>query len=214
MQEALKDIGEVAATIVCGDNYFADHQDEALEEILKVVEEKTPDLFIAGPGFNAGRYGLACGTICDAVAAKYKIPVLTGLYPENPGAEMFHKTVYIVETPISAAGMRKVIPVMVKLARKMLTGEEIGFPEEEGYIPQGFRVNVHTEKTGAVRAVDMMIAKLKGEPFTTELPMPVFNKVHPAPAVADLKTCKDCACNIWRNCAKGKPGPYCICKPR
>ena len=120
MQEALKDIGEVVATIVCGDNYFADHQDEALEEILKVVEEKTPDLFIAGPGFNAGRYGLACGTICDAVAAKYKIPVLTGLYPENPGAEMFHKTVYIVETPISAAGMRKVIPVMVKLARKML----------------------------------------------------------------------------------------------
>ena len=58
MQEALKDIGEVVATIVCGDNYFADHQDEALEEILKVVEEKTPDLFIAGPGFNAGRYGL------------------------------------------------------------------------------------------------------------------------------------------------------------
>ena len=49
MQEALKDIGEVVATIVCGDNYFADHQDEALEEILKVVEEKTPDLFIAGP---------------------------------------------------------------------------------------------------------------------------------------------------------------------
>ena len=94
MQEALKDIGEVVATIVCGDNYFADHQDEALEEILKVVEEKTPDLFIAGPGFNAGRYGLACGTICDAVAAKYKIPVLTGLYPENPGAEMFHKTIY------------------------------------------------------------------------------------------------------------------------
>ena len=159
MQEALKDIGEVVATIVCGDNYFADHQDEALEEILKVVEEKTPDLFVAGPGFNAGRYGLACGTICDAVAAKYKIPVLTGLYPENPGAEMFHKTVYIVEPPISAAGMRKVIPVMVKLARKMLTGEEIGFPEEEGYIPRGFRVNVHTEKTGAVRAVDMMIAK-------------------------------------------------------
>ena len=58
-------------------------------------------------GFNAGRYGLACGTICDAVVAKYKIPVLTGLYPENPGAEMFHKTVYIVETPISAKRYEK-----------------------------------------------------------------------------------------------------------
>ena len=118
---------------------------------------------------------------------------------------MFHKTVYIVETPISAAGMRKVIPVMVKLARKMLTGEEIGFPEEEGYIPQGFRVNVHTEKTGAVREVDMMDAKLKGEPFTTELPMPVFNKVHPAPAVADLKHAKIALVTSGGIVPKGNP---------
>lgn len=51
--------------------------------------------------------------------------------------------------------------------------------EEEGYIAQGFRVNVHTEKNGAERAVDMMIKKLRGEPYVTELPMPVFDRVKP-----------------------------------
>lgn len=178
---------EIVNTIICGDNYFADHQEDALSEILSMVEQVKPDILIAGPGFNAGRYGLACGTVCDAVKAKFNIPVITALYPENPGAEMFKKTVYIVETPISAAGMRKVIPVMAKLALKLAKGEEIGFPEEEGYIPQGFRVNVHTEKNGAERGVDMLIKKLRGEPFVTELPMPVFDRVPPAPAVKDIK---------------------------
>ena len=190
IQAGLKDIAEVTKTIICGDNYFADNQDEALSAILDMVAEDVPDLFIAGPGFNAGRYGLACGTICDAVKAKFGIPVLTALYPENPGAEMFHKTVYIVEAPINAAGMRKTMPKLINMARKLLTGEEIGFPEEDGYIPQGFRVNVHTELNGAERGVAMLLKKLKGEPFETELPMPVFDRVTPAPAVKDIKTAK------------------------
>lgn len=187
LNEALSDIAEISSTIICGDNYFADNTDAALSEILKMVEEEKPDIFIAGPGFNAGRYGLACGNICDAVKTKLSIPVLTALYPENPGADMYKKTVYIIETPMTAAGMKEVLPKIASLARKLLTGDEIGFPEEEGYIPQGFRVNVHTEKNGAERGVDMLIKKLKGEPFTTELPMPVFDRVAPAPALKDLK---------------------------
>ena len=49
---------EIVATIICGDNYFADHQEDALETILTMTEGLEPDMFIAGPGFNAGRYGL------------------------------------------------------------------------------------------------------------------------------------------------------------
>jgi glycine reductase len=190
LQSLLAEEAQITSTIICGDNYFADHQDEALEKILALIDEKRPEMLIAGPGFNAGRYGLACGTVCDAVKSKFSIPVLTALYPENPGAEMFKKTVYIVKAPISAAGMKKVMPAMGKLALKLLRGEEIGFPEEEGYIPQGFRINVHTEKNGAERGVDMLIKKLRGEPFTTELPMPVFDRVVPAPALKDLAHAK------------------------
>ena len=43
-----------------------------------------------------------------------------------------------------------------------------------------------TQKNGAERAVDMMIKKLRGEPYVTELPMPVFDRVKPAPAVKDM----------------------------
>ena len=188
---ALKEVdAEVIKTIVCGDNYFADNQDQATDTILDMIREDIPDLFIAGPGFNAGRYGLACGAICDAVRKEFGIPVLTALYPENPGAEMYCKTVYVIEAPISAAGMRKTLPKVINMAKKLLTGEEIGFPEDEGYIPQGFRVNVHTEQNGAERGVDMLIKKLRGEPFITELPMPTFDRVKPAPAVKDLASAK------------------------
>lgn len=186
LQSALGEKAQIVATVICGDNYFADHQDAALDRILSMVEKQKPDLFMAGPGFNAGRYGLACGAICHEVKKRFSIPVLTALYPENPGAEMYRSSVYIVKTAISAAGMRPAIAAMEKLAVKMLNGDAIGFPEEDGYIAQGYRVNVHTEKNGAERAVDMLLKKLQKEPFVTELPMPVFDRVKPAPAIKDL----------------------------
>lgn len=37
----------------------------------------------------AGRYGVACGNICEAVAKKFNVPVLTLMHVENPGVEMF-----------------------------------------------------------------------------------------------------------------------------
>ena len=190
LQKALEDTADIVATVICGDSYFADHSDEALAQIMDMIRAESPDLVIAGPAFNAGRYGLACGTVCDEVGRQLKIPVLTAMYPENPGAEMFHQTVYIIETGISAASMRQTVGPMASLARKLLNGEEIGFPDEEGYIPQGYRVNVWMEKNGAERGVDMLLKKLKGEPFVTELPMPTFDRVTPAPALQDLAHAK------------------------
>lgn len=181
---------EITATVICGDNYFADHQDDAEKQLLSMVEAENPDILLAGPGFNAGRYGLACGSICSLVKKKLQIPVLTALYPENPGTEMFRKEFYIVETGISAASMKTVLKPFAGLAGKLLRGDTIGFPEEEGYIPQGFRVNVHTELNGAERGTQMLLKKMKGEAFTTELPMPEFDYVEPAPAVKDLRHAK------------------------
>ena len=89
---------------------------------------------------------------------------------------MFAVRYILWKHPSLLAGMRQALPVMGTLAEKLLEGGEIGFPEEEGYIAQGFRVNVHTKKNGAERAVDMMIKKLRGEPYVTELPMPVFDR--------------------------------------
>jgi len=79
-----------------------------------------------------------------------------------------------------------VIQLRRKLALKMVNKEEIGTPEEEGYIPRGIRKNYFAQERGSKRAVDMLVKKLKGEPYTTELPMPEFDRVPPAPAVKDL----------------------------
>lgn len=183
---ALGDKGEIVATVICGDSYFGENIEEAKAEVLEMVKSQNPDLFIAGPAFNAGRYGVAAGTITEAVQNELNIPAVTGMYVENPGADMFKKSVYITETKDSAAGMRDAVKKMVPLALKIANKEEIGSPEEEGYLERGIRKNVFLEKDGGHRAVEMMVAKIKGEEFKTEYPMPTFDRVEPNPAVKDL----------------------------
>jgi len=115
------------------------------------------------------------------------IPVVSGMYPENPGVDMYKKSFYIVETPDSAAGMRKAVPAMASLLLKLLKGEKLGTPAVEGYIERGVRKNKFYDKLAAERAVDMFTAKLKGQPFVTEYPMPVFDRVAPNPAIKNMK---------------------------
>ena len=154
---------EIIATIVCGDSYFNENLDKAKADILEMVKSQNPDIFIAGPAFNAGRYGVACGTICDAVQEELGIPAVTGMYVENPGADMFKDKVYMVPTKNSAVGMRAAVKVMAPLALKLAKGEPIGASIEEGYMPNGIRKNFFDKERGSKRAVDMLIKKLKGE---------------------------------------------------
>jgi glycine/betaine/sarcosine/D-proline reductase family selenoprotein B len=56
-----KDEAEIVATIICGDSYFGENTKEATATIMEMIKSQKPDLFIAGPAFNAGRYGFACG---------------------------------------------------------------------------------------------------------------------------------------------------------
>jgi betaine reductase len=177
---------EVVRTIICGDNYAAEHLDEVEAIVLKWVEEVRPALFLAGPAFGAGRYGMACGTMCKAVQQKLGIPGLTAMHPNNPGVDSAGKEIYIIETGDSTLDMKRVVPKMVAFAQKILDKAPIGMPQEEGYLPRGVRVNVRVEKRGSKRAVEMLLKKLRGEPFETELPLPQFDKVVPAPPIRDL----------------------------
>src|SRR5581483_1334417 len=75
---------QLVGIVVCGDNFFAEQPDRATNEILALVEPLRPDLFLAGPAYNAGRYGVACGALGQAVNARLGIPAVTGMYRENP----------------------------------------------------------------------------------------------------------------------------------
>ncbi len=185
-----KDDAEIVGTIICGDSYFNENVEEAQKEIIEMVKSYNPDLFIAGPAFNAGRYGVACGAVAKYVKEELNIPVLTAMYVENPGADMYRSDVYMIETGNSAVSMRKALPLMAKFSLKLVNGEEIGTPSEEGYLPTGNRRNVFVDEIGGKRAVDMLIKKLNDEEFETEYPMPIFDNVEPGKAIKDLSKAK------------------------
>ncbi len=186
LSQKFGDEAEIVATIICGDSYFNENLDKAKADILAMVKEHKPDVFIAGPAFNAGRYGVACGTIADAVQEELGIPAVTGMYVENPGADMFKSKVYMVSTKNSAAGMRDAVGKLAPLALKLAKGEKIGASCQEGYMPNGVRVNFFEKERGSKRAVKMLLKKLADKPFETEYPMPSFDRVEPNPAVKDL----------------------------
>ncbi len=184
-----KEEAQIVATVICGDSYFGENIKEATQTVLEMIKEQNPDVVICGPAFNAGRYGFACASVAKAVKEELNIPVLTGMYKENPGADLKNE-VYIVPTKNSAAGMKDAVAKMAPLALKLGKGEPLGSSKEDNYMPNGVRVNFFEEKRGAERAVDMMVLKLAGKEFTTEFPMPEFDRVAPNPAVKDITKAK------------------------
>ena len=190
LNAALGAEAEVVGTFICGDNYFANNMDAVAAQLVEAVKKYKADALIAGPAFNAGRYGTACGAVCAAVKRELGIPVVTALYKENPGVDLYRKEIIIVDAADSARGMGKAVPVMATVLLKLLKGEALGTPAEEGTIERGIRQNMFYETTGAERAVEMLMKKLKGEPFTTEYKMPVFDRVEPRPAIKDMSKAK------------------------
>ena len=186
LQKELGEGYEILMTIVCGDNYYAENSDYVADAVCRAISERGIDLLVAGPAFNAGRYGLACGGICAGVARRLNIPAVTAMYPENPAVAMYKKDLLIVATTASAAGMRDAIRRVARLGKKITAGEAILSAKEEGYIPRGRRLNRLADRPAAVRAVEMLHRKLKGEPYMTEAPVERYEGVAPAKPIKDL----------------------------
>ena len=184
-ERSLGQDAKVVGTIICGDNFFNENLDESLKFIKEVMDKVNPDIVVAGPAFNAGRYGMACAGVAKFVTENYNAPVVTGMYEENPGLDACKSIAYVVPTGNVASSMGKALPIMAKLTLKLLKGEVVK-PLVDGYFAQGKRLTVLSEKIGAIRATEMLMKRLRGEEFETELPMPVFDKVEPAKAIVDL----------------------------
>lgn len=187
LQKLLGDKGEIVATVICGDNYFAGNIEQARREVLDLIIPYKPALLVAGPAFHAGRYGIACGEICKFAKEELGIATITGMYPENPGVDLYKKEIYICKAGPNARGMSEAMTTIVRLALKLAAKEPIGLPEVEGYIPRGMKINIISKDMASERAVNALLAKIKGEPFKTEIKKPVSDLVPPAPPLADLQ---------------------------
>ncbi|ATW27680.1 beta-aspartate methyltransferase [Candidatus Formimonas warabiya] len=181
---------EITHTVICGDNFMASNQEEALKRIEGFLSGKEFNLFLAGPAFRAGRYGVNCGEMCKFMYEKYGVMGVTSMHEENPGVEMYRENpFYILKGSEGAAKMRQDIAAMAAFANKLIAGEEILWASAEGYFPRGIRKEVFVDKTSADRSVDMLLAKLNGQPFETEFKIEVCDIVKPAKAV-DIKKAK------------------------
>lgn len=182
---------EITHTVICGDNYMGSNETEAVEKILGFLDDQDFDIFFAGPAFQAGRYGNACGVICKAVKEKFDVPVITSMHKENPGVDMFKKDIYIFKGGNSAAKMRDDMATMAAFGNKLLKGEKNKGAEAEGYYPRGKRLEVflEDETPACERVFDMLMKKINNEPFDSELPIPALDRVPIAPAIelADAK---------------------------
>ena len=182
----------IVATIVAGDNYFAEQNDETLDRLLGLVEHQSnagkiepPKLLLSGPAFNAGRYGMACGAICQAVASRLKIPSATAMFPDNPAVDLYRRHVTIARCGENVMDMPTAVKRMTNVAMKLAANETIDADLDQ-IIPHGLRQNYFANLTGAERAISMLVSKMNDEPFQTEYEMPNFDRVSPAPAVIDL----------------------------
>lgn len=180
LEQQLKD-AEVTHTIICGDNYMASYTEDALVKIGDFLVDKELDLLVAGPAFLAGRYGFNCGEVCKYAGEKFKVPTITSMNENNPGVELYHTYTYIVKGHSTAAGMRGDIALMAGLANKILAGEALKGAEAEGYFSRGIRREVFADghKNAADRAVEMLLKKLNGETYETELFIAKEDRVKP-----------------------------------
>lgn len=185
LQAALKDRATVVATLICGDDYVAENEVDASADMLSALDEIKPDLVVAGPAFDSGRYGLGCALI-SKVAKSKGIPAVTGMHTENAAVITHRRDLLAVPSGTGAAEMPQVLSKMAELGLKVASGQELGSAEEEGYIPTGVRRLVFKEKVGYERALDILLARVAGEPWRSEIQVQQYATVTPALPIEDL----------------------------
>ena len=172
IENALQSHGVEYATMVCGDNYFHEAEAEALRAIGLAIDEFRPDLFLAGPAFNAGRYGLACAKLCSWVRDNWRIPAITGMDENNPGAQEIGRHVFVVQTGASTASMVETLKRYAQLIEKLLAQDAAAVETFRAeyclQIPRRFTVK--TDTPDYVRAADLLLSKLSGQSYASEIP--------------------------------------------
>jgi glycine reductase len=180
LAELLAPDHEIVATVWCGDDIASG----LVPQILDLVRSAEPDLVVAGPAFTSGRYGLACARVA-AAAGEAGLSSLASMHEDNPGLDEAGCA------PVVASGevARRMAPSLERLAGavgRLLRQEPL--TAADGRIGKLARLTVMAEASAAERAVDLALLRLGGDRGATEIPLPRFDQVTPAPPIEDVST--------------------------
>lgn len=184
LKSFLGDDYEIVATIICGDNYIAENIESVCGEIEELVKKYQAQLFVAGPGFNAGRYGMGCGAATAAITEHVKIPAVTALYSENPGTDLYKDRAYILQTDNNASKMRDAMKRVAAFAKRLVEKDFISDGKTEGFHGSGPAIEIDYSIPACTRGLNMLLDKYYHRGFHTEvmmpnheeIPLPVLNK--------------------------------------
>jgi betaine reductase len=186
LEPLLGDRTRIVMTLICGDNYAVENQEAVTASAIEKIRALQADLFLAGPCFDAGRYGMAAGALCAAIQAELNIPAVTAMNEENPGVDLYRDALYIIDSGSNPARMREVLSKMASLGKKLVEKRVIGLPAQEGYLRRGLLRDQLVHETAARRLVEMLVAKLNGTPFESEMPPVAFEPTPMPAAIKDL----------------------------
>ena len=204
LETALGDGARVEATVICGDNFANEHAEDVARAVAAELDRLKPDVLVAGPAFGSGRYGLACALACK-IARERGVAAITAMHPENPGASGARRGIYIVPTGASTTSMQAALAALAPLARRLGRLETLGPAEVDGYLPQGRRRVYDRGRPGYQRALDMLLDKLHGRPYRSEVPYAAPERVSPAPPIADLSHARIALVTTGGLVRKGNP---------
>ena len=169
LDKAIKN-GKIIGTIICGDNYAVEHSDKLKAFANDIISQNKPDIFIAGPGFFSGRYGLACGSLCSFVKEQFDIYCITGLYEDNPAVDLYREHIDIIKTKANAAGMKAAIEIFAHIFS--VYGVPRGENIRQYFFSKGLLENESCDKPASLRSIDMVKALLDGMDPPTEIHLP------------------------------------------
>lgn len=196
--------GSVVATVICGDNHVVEEKELAVEVLIGALNRYKPNVLVAGPAFDAGRYGLGCAYMCMAAQDK-GIPAVSAMHPENTGVLTFRRNLLVIPTGTAVSEMPAVMSRLAVFARKLNSGSKLGSALHEGYLPRGFREPIMHDRTGAERAFDMMMARVLERPFVSEVQIPQYDIVPPARPIRDSGRTKFALVTTGGLVPKGNP---------
>lgn len=209
LQQLFGDKVDIVVTAYCGDNYFVANQKEVLDQALRTAIDNEIQILVAGPAFFSGRHGSACVEICHKITESLGISCISGMAISNPGLSAYKlykdKDFYIFPTDENVVGMEKALQSISGAVAKLSSGIQLGPASAEGYIPRGIRVVEHLDKTAVERAVDMLLLRISGKPFKTEIRIDEAIETPIAPPIKDLKPAKIAIANTAGVYPEGNP---------
>ena len=184
LERSLAGKGHVVGTLICGDDLFHREPEACIDALAGLAATCRAEVLVAGPAFDAGRYGVACGRVAAELGSRLWIPSVTAMFPDNPGVALYGGDTYILPTAATAAGMAGALARLAAFALRLAAQDAIGPATQEGYLPRGRRLNALHPRSAAERVVDALLAKLQGAPPPSEIPVPVDEPVRPAAPLA------------------------------